>query len=222
MKSIKLMSLLAVVLLLAGCGHRPELEIRTFDIKHLDPGMAIQIIEPYVFDDREIAPGNYSLSGSTITVRETRDNLRRIAEILGRYDVEKPPVTLFIDVIEADGAGEVDEALEGILDDLEKLFRFQGYRRVASGVLPIMEGQEVSHRMGRFAGYSFEAYPRRMIQDQHDTWQIYMDMTLTKDGFHMLHTSATLRDAQTTLLGTSTDEEGIRAIILAIRPSFDY
>ena len=47
--------LLGVVL--AACGRAPNLETRTFRLQSLDDGVALSVVDPYVYGDRPDAPG---------------------------------------------------------------------------------------------------------------------------------------------------------------------
>jgi len=83
-------------LLAAGCGGGPRLETRTFALRHLGPGEARAIIQPYVYTDRPGAKGDISAVQNAITVRETSDNLDRIARVLAQYDRPEPAVRLLL------------------------------------------------------------------------------------------------------------------------------
>lgn len=205
------------IILLTGCSRGTQLEIEAFQVKYLEPHSAVQLIEPYIFSGRESAPGGLSLSGNVITVRETRDNLWKIKSILELYDVKKPSIRLKVDVIEADGA---DESVTGIadLEELKKLFRFEGYRVAAGGILPVMEGRSVGQAMGSIGGvvYEFRANCGRFLQEDED-WILHTDLNLEWRWGQILHSSVVLREGQTTLIGTGIELEGVKAVILAIR-----
>lgn len=134
--------------LLAACGGTPILDARTFQLKYLPADQARDIIAPYVYADRPGAKGSLSLSSSTITVRETRDNLDKIARVLAQYDVPRPMVRLTFHLIQADGAATSDPAIADVEPTLRKLFRFGGYRLVEQGFFSAAEGGSVSQRMG--------------------------------------------------------------------------
>lgn len=208
----------AALILLAGCSRPPRIDIQTFEIRYLDEERLSQLVHPYIFFDRDGAPGTYSLSGNVLTVRETPDNLSRIRAVLVEYDVKKPSILLHVDIIEANG-GEVDPSIAGISSRLKELFKFEGYTRVAGGVLSTMEGTHVSHSMGsdRVRGgiYQFFANCGRLYQEE-GKWVLYAEMELRSAGPTLLSTSALLREGQTTLVGTSSIGE-VKAVILAVR-----
>jgi hypothetical protein len=222
MKKINL-TILFGLLVIAGCGRTPQLEIETFEVNNIENYQLTQLIEPYIFYGREGAAGMYTISDNVLTVRETPDNLARIAEILERYDVRKPSIMLHVDVIEADG-GDIDPAIQDIADRLRDLFRFTGYERVAGGVLAVTEGSEVDQTMGiggesgasRY--FSFQARIGR-IGLKEGNWTVYAEnLSLRRGDGAAIRTSALLRVGQTTLVGTSLAGSDAKALILAVRP----
>jgi len=223
MKTLKMTAILLVLLVIAGCGRGPKLEIETFEVNHIEHYQLTQLVEPYIFSGREGAQGMYTVSGNVLTVRETSDNLGRIAAVLQKYDVRKPSIMLHIDVIEADG-GEIDPSIQDIADRLRELFRFTGYQRVAGGVVAITEGSEIDQTMGvggstgSGGSFSFQARIGRIGQEDGD-WTLYAEsLYLRRDDGTVIRTSAQLRVGQTTLVGTSLEGSGAKAVILAVRP----
>jgi hypothetical protein len=205
MKTVKMTAVLLVLLVIAGCGKAPRLEIETFEVNHIEHYQLTQLIEPYIFYGREGSEGMYTVSGNVLTVRETPDNLARIAAVLQKYDVRKPSIMLHIDVIEADG-GEIDPSIQDIADRLRELFRFTGYERVAGGVT------------GSNGTFSFQARIGRISQEDGD-WTLYAEsLYLRRGDGTVIRTSAQLRVGQTTLVGTSLEGSGAKAVILAVRP----
>jgi hypothetical protein len=154
--------MLAPLMLAAiACGGRPDLDTRTFHLKYIPADEARDIILPYIFADRPDAKGTLSYSGSTITVRETRDNLDKIARVLAQYDVPGPMVRLTFHLIQADGAATADPAIADVEPTLRKLFRFRGYRLVQEGIFSVTEGGDVRQQLGAGA-YTVEAGIRRV------------------------------------------------------------
>ena len=130
---------------LAVCEGGPHLvATRTFELQYLDPGEAIQMVSPYVYAEREGAPGLVTGFTGGITVRETPEALDRIAEVLEQYDRAKPGVRLRFQIIEADGFTERDARIADVQSALEELFRFEGYRLLTETPLALMEGASSS------------------------------------------------------------------------------
>ena len=124
------LTIVALSALLAGCGG-PKLETRTFELHYLTSSAAEDVIEPYVYEDRPDAPGKVQTAGRLITVRETSDNLDRIARVLEQFDKPSVNLRLGFQIIRADGAGPVDTSIAAIEAQLRRLFRFRGYQLIA-------------------------------------------------------------------------------------------
>jgi len=216
MRIAKPVFLMIVVAIAAGCSGGPQLETRTFEVKYLEMNRAHALVEPYVFMDREKNPGNMTVSGNILTVRESADNLTRIAVVLEEFDKKQPEITLHIDVIEANGGG-VDPQIADIQVELSGLFKFDGYTRAAGGVLMATEDTYVAQTMGVSGGaYRFEARLGRLTEDEGE-WLLFADLRLSRYGTDLLNTSAIIRNGQTTLVGTTLDGD-VKAVILAVRP----
>ncbi len=137
--------LLGVVL--AACGRAPNLETRTFRLQSLADHVALTVIDPYVYGDRPNAPGAATAMQGVLTVRETSDNLDRIARVLEEFDSPRQSVTLYFQVILANGAGSADPAIAEVEEELRRLFRFVGYRLVAQGSVTGLEQSHVNQKM---------------------------------------------------------------------------
>ncbi len=130
----------AVVALFYSCGGGPDLDTRTFELQYLNPAEAVEMVTPYVYSDREEAPGRIRGFSGGLTVRETSDNLDKIGRVLAEYDRPRPGVRLIFQIIEANGSGEPDPRIRDVESALKELFRFEGYRLVAEANMAAMEG----------------------------------------------------------------------------------
>ena len=120
-----------------------RLETRTFPLEHIGMGDAAELVDPYVYRDRPGAPGAISFAKNVgaISVRETPDNLDRIARVLDQFDVpsEAPSYRLHFQVVAANG-NETDRRLATVAGALRKVFRFDGYTLVGEGYVTVSEG----------------------------------------------------------------------------------
>ena len=92
--------LAALALHMGGCdagwggSETPSLETRTFALHHIEASEAANLIGPYIYAERAGAPGMVSEAqddSPAITVRETADNLDRIAAVLAEFDRSQRP-----------------------------------------------------------------------------------------------------------------------------------
>ena len=120
-----------------------DLETRTFQLEHLTSRPAIALIDPYVYRDRPGAPGTISSPTGirAISVRETPDNLDKIARMLEQFDVAAaaPSYRLHFQVVAANG-GESDPRLAPVEEALGKVFRFDGYSLIGDGYVTASTG----------------------------------------------------------------------------------
>jgi len=122
----------------------PALESRTFQLEYLTSRAAISLIDPYVYRDRPGAPGTISnpTGIQAISVRETPDNLDKIARMLEQFDVAAtaPSYRLHFRVVTANG-DEPDMRLAPVAEALRKVFRFEGYSLVGEGYVTVSAGR---------------------------------------------------------------------------------
>lgn len=209
--------LLGALTVLSACGG-PRLDTRTFQLKNLDGQEAARILSPYVFQDRKDAPGAVSYVQNSITVRETPDNLDKIARVLAQLDQPKPGVRLHYQIIQADGAATHDPAIAGVEDALRKLFRFKGYRLVAQAVISgsaERSAQQIIEVQGR--SYTLSASILG-IQRTGDSSAVRLQTRLRWGATTLLETTVTLRSNQSAVLGNAEMSGPSGTLILVVRP----
>jgi hypothetical protein len=195
-----------------------HLDVRTFQLESIDPGAALRIIEPYVFADRG---GMTSIDDQTrtITVRETPEMLEVISQVLETYDQPAPSVKLHFRIIEADGGGQPDPALQDIADALPTdVFRFRNYRQVAEAV---MMGREWTAIRQRAAGVGGEFLVRGEIGEirvAEGGGTVQLGVELLQDDFGTIfETHVNAREGQLLVLGSAQPNPERGAIILAVQ-----
>jgi hypothetical protein len=215
--------LVPLALTVGACDRPPRLETRTFPLQHIDPGTAEGIMRPYVFADREGAPGMMSLTQNTVTIRETPDNLEKIARVLAEFDVPSPWVRLHFQLIEANGSGPVDPRIADLETELRKLFRYDGYRLAAeamvTGTARSVIEQSIGGDIRQGSGYSLgvDIGEVRMIGE---SGYVALNVHLRSPYGGGLGTRINARTGQTLVIGNARLQEGSGTIILAVRPEF--
>ncbi|MDX1393688.1 MAG: hypothetical protein R3195_04835 [Gemmatimonadota bacterium] len=202
-----------------ACAGDTELETQTFELQYMNPGEAVEMIAPYVYPEREAAPGLVTHFSGGLTVRETRENLARIREVLESYDLPTPGVRLHFQLIEANGYGDTDPRISDVQDALEELFRFDGYRLLAEPQMAAMEGTGSTQRIPEADGSGF--YLEARIQDirgRGDKASIVLSVSLMGD-YERIETSMAVPVGETVVLGSSQGD-GSSTIILTVRPQF--
>ncbi len=204
--------------LLAGCGGQPELEARTFELQYLNPGETVEMVRPYVYTDRPAAPGVVSSFSGGITVRETADNLDKIARVLEEYDRAKPGVRLWFQIIAADGPAEPDERIRGVESALRELFRFEGYRLLAETQMAAMEGTGSTQSLVEDGQQFMIEGHIREVRAKGGGGSVVVNVSLvgTEMG-RAIQTSMAVPVGQTVVLGSAKPIEG-PTLILTVRP----
>ncbi len=228
MKLGLLASKLAVlVMFLTACRDGVTIETRTFRLQSLDDSVARVIIEPYVFWDRPDAPGTVTAIQGVLTVRETSDNLDRIARVLQRFDRPRQSVTLHFQVILANGAGSADPAIAEVEEELRRLFRFAGYRLVAQGSVTGLEQSHVNQKMFTqdpnnqararlmFSVYDVDANIGR-VMGRGESRMVELKVQLGGNNSLLFGASVVLGIGNTIVLGT-LQLPGNQALILTLR-----
>jgi hypothetical protein len=202
-------------------GRVPVLETHTFELQHLDPHQAAQMIEPYVWDDRPDAPGSMSAVDNTLTVRETEDNLEKIARVLEEFDIPRPTVRLNFQLIEADGAAQGDPAISEVEAELRRLFRYQGYRLVNEAVVGGMEGSHIEQLVGEPSepdeGWIIIAQIGS-VRVRDDSGWVQMEVGVRSPTRGAFMTRVNARIGQTMVVGNAQLMTGGGTLILTVRP----
>lgn len=205
--------------LLLGCDGTPDLDVRTFNLQHRSGYEAAELISPYVYTDRERAPGTMSALPNAISVRETPDNLEKIARVLEEFDTAISPARLRFQLIEADSFQEDDPAIADVVAELRSLFRFQGYRLLGEAVVTLasqeMSEQAVEQRfLGPEENFRVEA---RIRMERSDMVRLQPVLLYLEDlGDYLLETSVTVAQGQTVIIGGASAREGGRSFILTV------
>lgn len=208
----------SALVILAGCGG-PRLDTRTFQLKNVNGQEAARLLSPYVFTDRKDAPGAMSYVESSITVRETPDNLDKIARVLSQLDRPKPNVQLHFQIIEADGATTRDPAIADVEAALRKLFRFKGYRLIAEAVVGGIEGSRVRQQISGVGGpYQIDAHILE-VRGSGDSASVRLETELYAPKLGpVLTTTVTLASGQAGVLGNAQMNVNQGTLILVVRP----
>jgi hypothetical protein len=204
-------------LLTGSCGGNPELDVRTFDLEHRSGYEAAELVDPYVFRDREGAPGSISATGDAISVRETRDNLDRIARVLEAFDTPVPSIRLRFRLIEADSFEDPDPTIAEVVDELRSLFRFDGYRLLGEALVSLGGDAGTQRFSQRFLGTDevFRVASAAQLRGPERIRLTPVELWLGDDDL-LLETSVTVSPGQTLVIGGAQARIGGRSFILTL------
>jgi hypothetical protein len=209
---------LLLPLALGGCGGE-ALETRTFELRYLSEDQANRLIDPYVWTDREEGGGALSTSSGAITVRETTANLDQIERVLERFDQPRPSVMLNFQVIEANGVDDGDPAIDAVRNELQRLFRFEGYRLEAETRIGGMEGTTLRQLVGQDdseRAFLIEGFVGEVRTGETPTVTVQVSLAAGVVG-EILATQVTIPAGHAVVLGTAKAPAYDGALILVVR-----
>lgn len=193
----------ALVLAIMGC-EPPALETRTFQLEHMSGFEAQELIVPYVYREREArygGPGRSSATDDALTVRETTENIERIAQVLTEVDTPRPDIRLRFRLIEADGFTDRDPRIAAVEDELRNYFQFGGYRLVGETLVTAADGAEVrqsflgADRYPRLHAQAHWSGPATVRLEEVALWTSMAETAFT--------TTVNVRAGQTVVLGSA-------------------
>ena len=216
----KTVPLLLAITVTAACQRGvPELEVRTFALQHLSNDEAGALIEPYVYWEREGAEGRVSATEGALSVRETPENLERIARVLAEFDKPRPDTQLHFQLIEADGFTDRDPRIATVEDELRGLFQFRGYRLAGEAFVAAANGSTISQRM-RVGSSDYSI--RGTVYEQATGAIRLEDISLwSQEDQVALETTVTVRPGQTLVLGSSPRGGSSATLFLTVRAASD-
>jgi hypothetical protein len=213
---------LAATATIVACSAEPALETRTFELMYMDDDVAADLIAPYVYFDRDGAKGAMTVTEGKLTVRETADNLERIAGVLAEFDKPKPGVRLRFQLIEANGFASVDPEISEVESALRDVFRFEGYRLLGEALVNGIEGSWLRQDIPSDDGEVFHLQTGITdVRTDSEGGSVGLQVELQAWGDALLATSLRVRAGQTAVLGSAalrTGETQGRTLILAVRP----
>ena len=220
MKVLRTALLLALgTSLMVGCDRAPKLDVRTFNLEHRSGYEAAELVDPYIYGDREGAPGSLSALPNAISVRETPDNLDKIARVLAEFDQPIPPVRLRFQLIEADSFQDEDPAIAEVVQELRSLFRFDGYRLLGEALVTLAGGtMDTQEFMQRFLGTE-ETFEIHAATRMDRPGAVRLDPVRLLQGGNdiLLETSVNVSQGQTVVIGGAKARLGGRSFILTVR-----
>ncbi len=215
--------LVGVGLIMLGCGRQERLDTRSFELRHLDEDAAAELIQPYVYGDRPEAPGAISAIRGVLTVRETPDNLAKIARVLGEFDRPSRSVTLHFQIISANGNAQSDPQIAEVEEELRKLFRFRSYWLLADAVITGLERSVVQQRMFTQQGRTGSDFSDFFVEaaigsagGEGDSAVVDLQIELRGHQQPLLGASVSLKVGHTVVLGTLPLPSD-KALILTVR-----
>jgi type II secretory pathway component GspD/PulD (secretin) len=205
------MVLLAGAGAVAGCSRDGGMPKRTFALKYLSAEDAGLLVRDYVPPEGAIQLRGDSGKAGVITVSAPSSRLDQIAQIIAKFDAPAPDAHLFFQVIEADGFTTKDPEIADVEAALRDVFKFTGYRLVASAAIN-------SRSPGSFEQWVGGTYVLQgQISAPKRPGAVNLDISLGTRNLPMLTTSVTIPDGQVVVVGSSRPDASKPTLILVVR-----
>ncbi|HEX6308739.1 MAG TPA: hypothetical protein VFZ69_11155 [Longimicrobiales bacterium] len=215
MRALSMTALLVLGAAAAGCD-TGRTDTRTFELAHLDPEAAAELIRPYIPDAavmvRESQP-------RVITVAASPARLEQIADLVKRYDVPAPDVRLSFQLVEADGFTDADPAIADVEAVLRDLFRFNGYRLAAEAMVTARSRSATMQQLLATGNVPL-TLSVQVGEISRANGNSAVDLSVSLDGRMgtVLSTRVVVPGGQTVVLGAARPLEDRGALILVVRP----
>lgn len=202
---------------IAACAGGERMEVRTYELAHLEKEDAEALVAPYV---RTEGGGVFSAgeNARAITVRESPETLEEIQRVLAEHDRAPHGVALEFAVLEAGSFDDAEEEAPGVDTLLRDVLKFEDYRTATRGVVRTGAHQEFDQNLrmpGSEEGYVINGRVGR-ITDREVQLRIAL---YPGSGPPLLQTSVTVPIGQTVVLGTAAGSGPDTATILTVRPT---
>ena len=209
-----------------GSGERgASLETRTFALQHMEAPEAVNLIDPYVYSERVGAPGMVSAAkreSRAITVRETADNLDRIAAVLAEFDRPSAgSLALKFQLISSNGS-ETDPQIADVVRELDRFLRFDGYSLEGEAVVSLVSGAFHQRIRAEQTTYDISGVYRSRTQalqinvrtNRPERFGSNTTFTAVSGGRHLFSTEVVIQPGKTLVLGTVTEDEATAILVV--------
>ena len=206
-----------------------DLETRTFNLRIMKPEEAAALARPYVYEDRPGAPGDlsYFIDTPLISVRETPDNLDKIARMLQEFDAGafQRQHRLHFQIVAANGGESHDARLASVEEELRKVFRFDGFTLIGEAYITVSGGDfklEVNpYRNRQVTGSNLEQATQTYRIDGALSRENKMDIGISV-GQAYIHTGFDFQLGQTIVIGSlSLDERSVFVVLHIDESTFE-
>jgi hypothetical protein len=216
MRFTTLLSAMVAVALLGACIPKSADEVSTIKLDYLTSAQAEGLARPYLSEDGSMWSSSDALN--TITVRDRRENVRRIESLLERRDASPQNVSLHFQVVRATEVGSIDPALAKVGTALRELLRFEGYDLVAQTVVTAAERGVVEQSVDVGALALQLGVRINDVLGSRSNGSVDMNVELRRAGAGaLLSTNVVVPMGQTVVLGSAYPGSGGDALILTVR-----
>jgi len=137
----------------------------------------------------------------------------------------RPNIQLTFRIVEANGFEKADPEIEDIVEDLQEIFRFEGYRLLSTSVINTIPYADFSQALSSPQGDRFGLMGEISDDEEGDQYhRLQVQLVEVTDEEHdgLLQAAVNLRDGQTVVLGSARPTPEAAALILVVTARFSY
>ena len=165
-----------------------------------------------------------------VTIREVSKTYTEMMAVLARYDREPATVTLNFQLVAAENGTTRDPAVAGLDSLLRSVLKFSGYRLLSTSMANAGEHESVTQSLSADGEALTLNVNVSDLRIDGSVASVHLNVDLTRQSMppsnngrtvfspRILSTGVTVPMGQTVVLGTSSTENGQRALILTVRP----
>lgn len=202
------------------------MEVRQYTVQTISTREAVSLLAPFVpFGE---GGGVWASGSSVISVIGVKRTLAVADSVLKVYDHAPATLVLRFMLIAATDSAVQDPRIGEVDDELRRLLKFSGYRRLAEATSVVSEQQGFTSTasttdFGEFtiAGTLKSVSAGRVgitIELRGGTTGMMGGVPISPNVRQLLSTSLTVPLGQTVVLGTAAGDKAVQALILTVRP----
>ncbi len=208
--------------------YKGDFIVKTVPLHHLRSSDAVKLLTPYV---QSAGGGVFEVpSVGAVTIRETPRIYDQMLSVLEKYDHEPATIVLNFQLVSAEQTNTRDPAVAGVDSLLRGVLKYSGYRLLGTAVATVGEDHGVVQTLAGDNETLGLDVSVREVRVEGNAASVNLVVTLYKPPISpalnvvgrgpvtLLQTGVTVPTGQTVLLGTSSSDNGQRALILIVRP----
>lgn len=208
---------------------KPKLRKEIVQIKYINANRARDLLHPYSSRTGRIQA---IYEKNSLIIEDIPEVVEKLLSILKEIDVRPLDLQFTVDLILGSLSSESKSGLlerelrsDPVIRELQKLLKYQSFKRLDSSVIKVQDNKRSYQRMGG-EGISLllRMEPRFIMEEKADTFQVELRLTkqqgINKEGKEisstLIDTTLTLKSGERTVVGVSKLDGGDKALILIV------
>jgi len=208
---------------------KSKLRKEIVQVKYINANRAQNLLHPYSSRTGRIQA---IYEKNALIIEDIPEVVEKLLSILKEIDVKPLDLQFTVDLIlgslsSESKSGLLDRELRSdpVIRELQKLLKYQSFKRLDSSVIKVQDNKRSYQRMGgEGIGLLLRMEPRFIKEEKADTFQVELRLTkqlgINKEGKEisstLIDTTLTLKSGERTVVGVSKLDGGDKALILIV------